>query len=113
MLHDEWDIPFFHTPAKHNINFKAQIIVEKEAEVIIIWRNTFAITYVSKMALVTLLVDNQVIETRLFPNAHLKIEGYLQGLKYDMLERNNDILDSMKAIPEFRVEVPKRKIIYN
>lgn len=64
------------------------------------------------MAIVTLFADEKVIETKIIPNNHLKIEGYLQGLQTDMLERNEALLKcTVRA--EFRVEVIPRKIIRN
>lgn len=57
------------------------------------------------MASVTLTINNQAIETRFFPDQHLKLEGYLQGLKLDMLEQNDDILRMVPEKPEFQVEV--------
>ena len=62
------------------------------------------------MAMLSMILDNKIIETRLFPNAHLKIEGYVQGLKNDMLEQNDDLLKESKGTPEFKVEVVPRKI---
>ncbi|HVG40054.1 MAG TPA: hypothetical protein VM888_00485 [Chitinophagaceae bacterium] len=65
------------------------------------------------MAIVTMTVNDKVIETSIFPDAHLKIEGYLQGLKLDMIERNEDIIDLTVDKPQFVVEIVSRKIIPN
>jgi hypothetical protein len=65
------------------------------------------------MATVSMIVNNNVIETKVLPNSHLKIEGYLQGLKNDMLERNDELIHLAKENPEFIVAISSRKVIRN
>lgn len=66
------------------------------------------------MASLTLTINDQAIETRFFPDQHLKLEGFLQGLKLDMLELNHEVLKSVPEKPVFHVEVfAKKKIIFN
>ena len=63
------------------------------------------------MAIVTMTIGKQVIESRFFPNSHLLINGYLQGLKLDMLEQNDDLIKLHEATPKFEIEVTPKKII--
>lgn len=58
-------------------------------------------------------LGNKVIETRWFPDGHLLIEGYLQGLKLDLLEQNDDIVRMSKKEPYFEVQVGPKKITRN
>jgi hypothetical protein len=63
------------------------------------------------MAIVTMILGKQVVESRFFPNTHLLIEGYLQGLKQDMLEQNDDLIKQQDAVPTFEVKVTPKKIV--
>ena len=66
------------------------------------------------MAMVTMTLGKLVVESRFFPNSHLLINGYLQGLKLDMLEQNDDLIKQQDAVPVFEVEVtPKKKVTRN
>lgn len=66
------------------------------------------------MAFITLILDKQAIETRFFPDQHLRIEGYLQGLAIDLLEQNSDLVELILERPYFKVEIiPKRITNYN
>jgi hypothetical protein len=65
------------------------------------------------MASVTMRIDNKVIETRWFPDSHLLIKGYLQGLKQDLLEQNDDIIQLSNSAPEFEVQATPKQIIRN
>ena len=61
--------------------------------------------------LVQMIVGNKLIDQRQFPDKNLSIEGYVEGLKNDMIEQNEDILDLTKEKPEFKFEafpVPKQ-----
>jgi hypothetical protein len=63
------------------------------------------------MAIVTMILGKQVVESRVFPNSHLLINGYLQGLKQDMLEQNDDLVKQQEAVPKFEVEITPKKIV--
>jgi hypothetical protein len=55
--------------------------------------------------LVRLIVGNKIIELRQFPDKNLSIEGYIEGLKKDMIEQNEDVIDLTSEKPEFEFEV--------
>ena len=57
----------------------------------------------------TMVIDNTIIETKVLNHIHLSTGGYLQGLKNDMLERNEDIIDLTQKQPEFYIAVRKEK----
>ena len=61
----------------------------------------------------TMHLGNEVIEIRWFPDGHLLIEGYLQGLKLDLLEQNDDLVRVSKSEPRFEVRVGPDKITSN
>ena len=54
--------------------------------------------------IVLMTVADKVIEARVIPLKNLQIAGYLEGLKKDMIEQNEDIIDLTKEKPEFRLE---------
>jgi hypothetical protein len=54
--------------------------------------------------IVQMIVGNKLIDVRHVPDRNLSIEGYVEGLKNDMLEQNEDIIDLTKEKPEFRFE---------
>jgi hypothetical protein len=56
--------------------------------------------------IVLMTVADKVIEARVIPLKNLQIAGYLEGLKKDMIEQNEDIIDLTKEKPEFRLEYP-------
>jgi len=65
--------------------------------------------------IVTLLVNGKAIESRPVPTKNFSIEGYFEGLKNDMLEQNEDIIDLTGSRAEFVIsnfDLPK-KIIKN
>lgn len=65
--------------------------------------------------IVTLLVNGKAIESRPVPTKNLSIEGYFEGLKIDMLEQNEDIIDLTEQKAEFVISDfdPPKKIIRN
>ena len=54
--------------------------------------------------LVRMIVGNKLIDLRQFPDKNLSIEGYVEGLKNDMIEQNEDIIDLTDEKPEFKFE---------
>jgi hypothetical protein len=60
--------------------------------------------YKISLMIVLMTVADKVIETRVIPLKNLQISGYLEGLKKDMIEQNEDIIDLTKEKPEFRLE---------
>jgi hypothetical protein len=56
-----------------------------------------------------MLVGDNLIDVRLVPDRNLSIEGYIEGLKNDMPEQNEDIIDLTKEKPEFRLEARKKQ----
>ena len=54
--------------------------------------------------LVRMIVGNKLIDFRQFPDKNLSIEGYVEGLKKDMIEQNEDIIDLTDEKPEFKFE---------
>jgi hypothetical protein len=56
--------------------------------------------------IVTMLLGEVVIESRVIPTRNLEIDGYLKGLQQDMMEQNEDILNSTKENPTFKIEFP-------
>jgi hypothetical protein len=66
------------------------------------------------MASMTMYLNGIVVESRWFPDHHLTIDGYLQGVKQDLLEQNEDLLANNKTTPEFEVKaIPKKIIVRN
>ncbi|HUQ96569.1 MAG TPA: hypothetical protein VM010_02820 [Chitinophagaceae bacterium] len=56
-----------------------------------------------------MILDDKILESKFFPDAHLAIAGYFRGLQQDMLERNDDLIQTGHSIPEFELLVePKR-----
>ena len=51
-----------------------------------------------------MIVGNKLVDLRYFPDRNLAIEGYIEGLKHDMIEQNEDMIDGSKEQPEFRFE---------
>ncbi|HVG42247.1 MAG TPA: hypothetical protein VM888_11605 [Chitinophagaceae bacterium] len=45
------------------------------------------------MALVLLKVKDKIVEARMVKDSNLNIEGYMEGLKKDMLEHNEEGMD--------------------
>ena len=54
-----------------------------------------------------------MIEMRWFPDEHLSIEGYVKGLKLDMLEQNDDVIREFKKEPVFQIERQTKNITRN
>ena len=65
------------------------------------------------MSIITMFADQKLIESRFIPDGHLRIEGYLQGLKNDMIEKNNDVIDPSKNELRFTVEPFPKRIVRN
>ena len=64
--------------------------------------------------IIQMIVGSKVVDFRQFPDKNLLVEGYLEGLKNDMIEQNEDIMDLSEEQPEFRVEpFPARKLYRN
>ena len=63
--------------------------------------------------IVLMTVADKVIEARVIPLKNVQIAGYLEGLKQDMIEQNEDIIDFTKEKPEFRLEDPIGQITIN
>jgi hypothetical protein len=63
--------------------------------------------------LVRLIVGNKIIELRQFPDKNLSIEGYIEGLKKDMIEQNEDVIDLTSEKPEFEFEVFPDRDLYD
>lgn len=55
--------------------------------------------------IVLMTVGNNIIEARDIPDKNLQVEGYLEGLKKDMIEKNEDIIDLTTERPEFKFQV--------
>ena len=49
--------------------------------------------------IVLMTVADKVIEARVIPLKNVQIAGYLEGLKQDMIEQNEDIIDFTKENP--------------
>jgi hypothetical protein len=61
--------------------------------------------------IIQMMVGNKLVDFRQFPDMNLLVEGYLEGLKNDMIEQNEDIMDLSQEQPEFKLEpfpAPKR-----
>ena len=56
--------------------------------------------------IVLMTVENAIIEARIIPDKNLQIPGYFEGLKNDMIESNEDLIDLNKEKPEFRLMSP-------
>lgn len=54
-----------------------------------------------ELMIVVMKVKDKVIEARFIPAKNLQISGYMEGLKKDMIEQNEDIIDLTKETPEF------------
>jgi len=54
--------------------------------------------------IVQMILGNKLVEVRQFPDRNLSIEGYIEGLKKDMIEQNEDIIDLSNEQPEFKFE---------
>jgi hypothetical protein len=64
--------------------------------------------------IIVMTINNQVIEARAVPPKNLEIQGYLEGLKKDMIEQNEDIIDLTKEKPEFKIhDFTTNKIFIN
>jgi hypothetical protein len=53
--------------------------------------------------IIQMMVGNRLMDLKQFPDKNLLIEGYLEGLKNDMIEQNEDIMDLSEEQPEFRL----------
>lgn len=51
-----------------------------------------------------MMIGNRLVDLRQFPDKNLAIKGYLEGLRNDMIEQNEDIIDLGKEPPQFRFE---------
>lgn len=49
-------------------------------------------------------LNEKIIESRFVPDKNLLIEGYMKGLKRDMIEQNEDIIDLSEEEPKFYFE---------
>jgi hypothetical protein len=69
----------------------------------------------SIVMIITLIVDGKTVESRFVPSENLQINGYLQGLKNDMIEHNEDLIDLTKPAIKFVItDVPRlKKIVQN
>jgi hypothetical protein len=60
--------------------------------------------------LIVLEVADKVVEARIISERHLNIDGYLEGLKKDMIEANEDVLDLSDEQPVFKLTpFPQKK----
>jgi hypothetical protein len=54
--------------------------------------------------IIQMMVGNKLVDIRQFPDRNIFIEGYLEGMKNDMIEQNEDIMDLSQEQPEFKLE---------
>jgi hypothetical protein len=62
---------------------------------------------------ILLTLDNKVIDARSVPEKNLEISGYFEGLKRDMIEQNEDIIDLSQQKPQFRFAYTKVDLFVN
>jgi hypothetical protein len=61
---------------------------------------------------ITLIVNGKTVESRFVRSENLLINGYLQGLKNDMIEHNEEVIDLTKPAIQFVItDVPPMKNI--
>lgn len=64
--------------------------------------------------IITLYLGNEIVESRFIPQKNLSIDGYLEGLKNDMMEQNEEIMDLSHEKPVIVVEnLPAKKLFQN
>jgi hypothetical protein len=63
--------------------------------------------------LVLMKVNDKIIVSRFIPYKNLQNEGYMEGLKKDMIEQNEDIMDLTRETPEFVYEEIQIKVTPN
>jgi hypothetical protein len=60
---------------------------------------------IHNLALVLIKVKDKVVEARRIKDRNLSIEGYLEGLKNDMLENNEGMVDLTHATIEIQYPI--------
>jgi len=62
---------------------------------------------------ILMTIAEKLIEARVVLPKNLQIAGYMEGLKKDMIEQNEDIINLYKEEPEFKFEDSPGKLFIN